>query len=44
VEILVCGSPNLDMGSLQKAAQYEGYSKTDPTIRYCKPIIISFIV
>uniref|UniRef100_A0A672LZG5 HECT-type E3 ubiquitin transferase n=1 Tax=Sinocyclocheilus grahami TaxID=75366 RepID=A0A672LZG5_SINGR len=34
VEILVCGSPNLDMGSLQRVVQYEGYSKTDPTIRY----------
>ncbi|CAL8297862.1 unnamed protein product [Merluccius merluccius] len=33
VEMLVCGSPDLDMNALQKAAQYEGYTKTDPTIR-----------
>ncbi|KAJ8406827.1 hypothetical protein AAFF_G00297430 [Aldrovandia affinis] len=33
VEILVCGSPELDMSALQKVAQYEGYSKTDPTVR-----------
>ncbi|KAJ3610522.1 hypothetical protein NHX12_022614 [Muraenolepis orangiensis] len=33
VEMLVCGSPDLDMNALQKAAQYEGYTKTDPTVR-----------
>ncbi|CAL8258970.1 unnamed protein product [Lota lota] len=33
VEVLVCGSPDLDMNALQKAAQYEGYTKTDPTVR-----------
>lgn len=33
VEMLVCGSPELDMGALQKAAQYEGYSKTETTVR-----------
>ena len=33
VEMLVCGSPELDMGALQKAAQYEGYGKTDSTVR-----------
>lgn len=33
VEMLVCGSPELDMSTLQKTAQYEGYSKTDATIR-----------
>lgn len=32
--MLVCGSPELDMSALQKAAQYEGYSKTDATVRY----------
>ncbi|XP_063048833.1 probable E3 ubiquitin-protein ligase HECTD2, partial [Engraulis encrasicolus] len=34
IEVLVCGSPHLDMVSLQRVAQYEGFSKTDPTIRY----------
>lgn len=33
VEMLVCGSPELDMSALQKAAQYEGYNKTDSTVR-----------
>lgn len=33
VEMLVCGSPELDMSALQKAAQYEGYGKTDATVR-----------
>ncbi|XP_034754357.1 probable E3 ubiquitin-protein ligase HECTD2 [Etheostoma cragini] len=33
VEMLVCGSPELDMNALQKAAQYEGYSKTETTVR-----------
>lgn len=33
VEMLVCGSPQLDMSALQKAAQYEGYAKTDATVR-----------
>uniref|UniRef100_A0AAZ3SF40 HECT-type E3 ubiquitin transferase n=1 Tax=Oncorhynchus tshawytscha TaxID=74940 RepID=A0AAZ3SF40_ONCTS len=42
VEILVCGSPNLDMSSLQKAAQYEGYSKTDPTIRAFWDVVLGF--
>ncbi|CAM4708909.1 unnamed protein product [Leuciscus chuanchicus] len=42
VEILVCGSPNLDMGSLQRVVQYEGYSKTDPTIRYMS--CIQFVI
>uniref|UniRef100_A0A2D4JWT8 HECT-type E3 ubiquitin transferase n=1 Tax=Micrurus paraensis TaxID=1970185 RepID=A0A2D4JWT8_9SAUR len=34
VEILVCGSPELDMHALQKHTQYDGYQKTDLTIRY----------
>lgn len=33
VEILVCGTPELGMSALQKAAQYEGYSKSDLTVR-----------
>ncbi|CAB1338067.1 unnamed protein product [Coregonus sp. 'balchen'] len=42
VEILVCGSPNLDMNTLQKAAQYEGYSKADPTIRAFWDVVLAF--
>lgn len=34
VEILVCGSPELDMHALQRSTQYDGYAKTDPTIRW----------
>lgn len=33
VEILVCGSPELDMYALQRSTQYDGYAKTDLTIR-----------
>eukprot|EP00069_Balaena_mysticetus_P011831 bmy_07307T0 len=32
VEILVCGSPELDMHALQRSTQYDGYAKTDLTI------------
>ncbi|XP_060794939.1 probable E3 ubiquitin-protein ligase HECTD2 isoform X2 [Neoarius graeffei] len=42
VEILVCGSPNLDMSSLQRVAQYEGYSKTDLTIRAFWDVVLAF--
>uniref|UniRef100_A0A671QG41 HECT-type E3 ubiquitin transferase n=1 Tax=Sinocyclocheilus anshuiensis TaxID=1608454 RepID=A0A671QG41_9TELE len=42
VEILVCGSSNLDMGSLQRVVQYEGYSKTDPTIRAFWDVVLAF--
>uniref|UniRef100_A0A8B9HCT7 HECT-type E3 ubiquitin transferase n=1 Tax=Astyanax mexicanus TaxID=7994 RepID=A0A8B9HCT7_ASTMX len=42
VEILVCGNPNLDMSSLQRVAQYEGYSKTDPTIRAFWDVVLGF--
>ncbi|XP_056325528.1 probable E3 ubiquitin-protein ligase HECTD2 isoform X2 [Danio aesculapii] len=42
VEILVCGSPNLDMGSLQRVVQYEGYSKTDPTVRAFWDVVLAF--
>ncbi|XP_007894931.2 probable E3 ubiquitin-protein ligase HECTD2 [Callorhinchus milii] len=42
VEILVCGSPELDMYALQKVTQYEGYSKVDPTIRYFWDIVLGF--
>ncbi|CAL8390853.1 unnamed protein product [Arctogadus glacialis] len=37
VECLVCGSPDLDMTALQRAAQYEGFTETDPTVRaFCE--------
>ncbi|XP_058882407.1 probable E3 ubiquitin-protein ligase HECTD2 isoform X3 [Acipenser ruthenus] len=42
VEILVCGCPELDMHTLQKVAQYEGYTKTDPTIRYFWDVVLGF--
>ncbi|KAL4640071.1 putative E3 ubiquitin-protein ligase HECTD2 isoform X1 [Arapaima gigas] len=42
VEILVCGSPELDMNALQKVTQYEGYSKADPTIRCFWDVVQSF--
>uniref|UniRef100_A0A8C3QKT4 Probable E3 ubiquitin-protein ligase HECTD2 n=1 Tax=Cyanoderma ruficeps TaxID=181631 RepID=A0A8C3QKT4_9PASS len=42
VEILVCGSPELDMSALQRSTQYEGYQKTDPTIRYFWDVVLGF--
>ncbi|XP_062331173.1 probable E3 ubiquitin-protein ligase HECTD2 isoform X1 [Osmerus eperlanus] len=42
VEVLVCGSPNLDMSTLQRLAQYEGYSKTDPTVRAFWEVVLAF--
>ncbi|XP_078079045.1 putative E3 ubiquitin-protein ligase HECTD2 [Mustelus asterias] len=42
VEILVCGSPELDIYALQKITQYEGYSKIDPTIRYFWDVVFGF--
>uniref|UniRef100_A0A3B3ZTD6 HECT-type E3 ubiquitin transferase n=1 Tax=Periophthalmus magnuspinnatus TaxID=409849 RepID=A0A3B3ZTD6_9GOBI len=42
VEMLVCGSPELDMSALQKAAQYEGYSKTDCTVRCFWDVVLAF--
>ncbi|XP_071946832.1 probable E3 ubiquitin-protein ligase HECTD2 [Antedon mediterranea] len=34
VEMLVCGNPNLDLDALERVTTYDGYVKTDPTIRY----------
>ncbi|XP_028651296.1 probable E3 ubiquitin-protein ligase HECTD2 [Erpetoichthys calabaricus] len=42
VEILVCGSPELDMYALQRATQYEGYTKTDLTIRNFWDVVLGF--
>ncbi|XP_042312596.1 probable E3 ubiquitin-protein ligase HECTD2 isoform X4 [Sceloporus undulatus] len=42
VEILVCGSPELDMHALQKHTQYDGYQKTDVTIRYFWEVVLEF--
>ncbi|XP_071419988.1 probable E3 ubiquitin-protein ligase HECTD2 isoform X2 [Pithys albifrons albifrons] len=42
VEILVCGSPELDMSALQRTTQYEGYQKTDLTIRYFWDVVLGF--
>nr|XP_060624725.1 probable E3 ubiquitin-protein ligase HECTD2 [Anolis sagrei ordinatus] len=42
VEILVCGSPELDMHALQKHTQYDGYQKTDLTIRYFWEVVLEF--
>ncbi|XP_061693993.1 probable E3 ubiquitin-protein ligase HECTD2 isoform X2 [Syngnathoides biaculeatus] len=42
VEMLVCGSPQLDMSALQKAARYEGYTKGDATIRSFWEVVRSF--
>ena len=33
VEMLVCGSPDINMCELKKVTVYDGYQPTDPTIR-----------
>ncbi|XP_053548302.1 probable E3 ubiquitin-protein ligase HECTD2 [Bombina bombina] len=42
VEILVCGSPELDMHALQRNTQYDGYVKTDLTVRYFWEVVLGF--
>uniref|UniRef100_A0A6I8Q6A1 Probable E3 ubiquitin-protein ligase HECTD2 n=1 Tax=Xenopus tropicalis TaxID=8364 RepID=A0A6I8Q6A1_XENTR len=42
VEILVCGSPELDMHALQRSTQYDGYLKTDVTVRYFWDVVLGF--
>ncbi|KAL7990468.1 hypothetical protein Chor_013898, partial [Crotalus horridus] len=42
VEILVCGSPELDVHALQKHTQYDGYQKTDLTIRNFWEVVLEF--
>lgn len=32
VEMLVCGSPNLDLNELRKVTEYDGYKPDDPMI------------
>ena len=34
VEILVCGSPKLDLRELQKNTEYDGYKAGDRVIKY----------
>ncbi|KAK3096247.1 hypothetical protein FSP39_024931 [Pinctada imbricata] len=33
VEMLVCGSPTIDMNELRKVTSYDGYNSQDPTIK-----------
>ncbi|XP_041922095.1 probable E3 ubiquitin-protein ligase HECTD2 isoform X1 [Alosa sapidissima] len=44
VEVLVCGSLDLDMVTLQKEVQYEGYNRTDTTIRFFWEVVLAFPV
>ena len=34
IELLVCGSPLLDLSALEDVAVYDGYSKDDSTVRW----------
>jgi E3 ubiquitin-protein ligase HECTD2 len=44
VEILVCGSPKLDLRELQKNTEYDGYKSGDRVIKYDFPsITLSYI-
>nr|XP_057907388.1 probable E3 ubiquitin-protein ligase HECTD2 [Doryrhamphus excisus] len=42
VEMLVCGSPQVDMSALQRNAHYEGYSKNDATVRSFWEVVLAF--
>lgn len=42
VEMLVCGSPHLDLDALEKVTKYEGYAKEDATVRYFWEIAKAF--
>ncbi|XP_031435226.1 probable E3 ubiquitin-protein ligase HECTD2 [Clupea harengus] len=44
VEVLVCGSLDLDMLALQKEVQYEGYNRNDTTIRCFWEVVLAFPV
>jgi hypothetical protein len=37
VEMLVCGSPTLDLNELRKVTEYDGYKADDPIIMYVLP-------
>ncbi|CAN0092590.1 unnamed protein product [Lampetra planeri] len=42
VETLVCGSATLDLRALQSATEYEGYTASDPTVRYFWEVVHEF--
>jgi len=43
LELLICGSPNLDFEALEKSTQYEGFSgKDDPYVKMFWEIVHSF--
>nr|XP_033799293.1 probable E3 ubiquitin-protein ligase HECTD2 isoform X2 [Geotrypetes seraphini] len=42
VEILICGSPELDMHALQNNTQYDGFVKSDPTIQYFWDVVLGY--
>ncbi|XP_071792610.1 probable E3 ubiquitin-protein ligase HECTD2 [Asterias amurensis] len=42
VEMLVCGSPNLDLDALEKVTTYDGFTKNDQTIRYFWEVVKAF--
>ncbi|XP_038046423.1 probable E3 ubiquitin-protein ligase HECTD2 [Patiria miniata] len=44
VEMLVCGSPNLDLDALEKVTTYDGFTKDDQTIRYFWEVLKAFPV
>jgi len=37
LELLVCGSPELDFEELEKSTQYEGYDENSPVVKYLTP-------
>lgn len=44
VEMLVCGSPHLDLDALEKVTKYEGYAKEDATVRYVVKMFRTLLV
>lgn len=42
LELIICGSQNLDFKELQKAAKYEGYEEDSITIKFMWEILLEF--
>ena len=42
LELIICGSQNLDFNELQKATKYEGYTKDSTTIKFLWEILLDF--
>lgn len=44
LELLICGSPELNFEELEKSTQYEGYDESHPVIKYAFSILSLFFI